>query len=85
MHIPNKSPSEGLVLLQVDDSTNFGPSCFHQMEEKASKKFEDHNAKLLIATPTSCNGMQLRYTDGLYSLDQSNNFKGLNMIPKDPF
>lgn len=69
MSIPEKSPCEGLVLLQVDDSTNFGTYSFHQMEEKSSKKFENHGAKFLSATPISYNGMQLTYKDGVYSLD----------------
>lgn len=72
---------DGVVTLQVDDSTNFGTEKFHAEEKRASSRFDNHGAVFLSDTPIQHNGCKVSLKNGAYVLDQSEYIKRLEEIP----
>ena len=74
---------DGVVLLQVDDTTTLGTKLFHEEEEEASKRFDNHGAKFLSETPITHNGADISFQNGCYVMSQSKSIGRLQIIPKD--
>eukprot|EP00171_Calliarthron_tuberculosum_P004994 IDg4994t1 len=83
MKYSETAPCEGIVMLQVDDSTTFGTKEFHRKEEKASARFENHGATFLSEIPVMHNGALISFDKGIYTLNQTQNVKRIKPIPEN--
>lgn len=77
------SSCNGVILLQVDDSTAFGTSKFQEEQEKASSRFENHGTVEVGPTPIVHNGAEVSLKGNSYVLYQGKHLEKVKEIPLD--